>query len=67
MTFNGLAPDETYVGEPNDRLQRAQFISRPDPAGLAGGTSTGTALVESHYTSPSAAAFEFSEACFALG
>ena len=42
VTFDGLAPDETYVGEPNDRLQRAQFISRPDPAGLAGGTSTGS-------------------------
>ncbi len=41
VTFDGLAPDETYVGEPNDRVQRAQFISRPDPAGLAGGTSTG--------------------------
>ncbi|HWL50157.1 MAG TPA: hypothetical protein VNT92_09795, partial [Acidimicrobiia bacterium] len=67
VTFDGLAPDETYVGEPNDRLQRAQFISRPDPAGLAGGTSTGTTLVESLYTSPTAAAFEFSEACFALG
>ena len=66
VTFDGLAPDETYVGEPNDRLQRAQFISRPDPAGLAGGTSTGTTLVESLYTSPTAAAFEFSEACFAL-
>ena len=67
VTFEGLAPDETYVGEPNERLQRAQFISRPDPAGLAGGTSTGTTLVESLYTSPAAAAFEFTEACFALG
>jgi ABC-type branched-subunit amino acid transport system substrate-binding protein len=66
VTFDGLAPDETYVGEPNDRLQRAQFISRPDPAGLAGGTSTGVTLVESEYTSPAAAAFEFTEACFAI-
>jgi len=67
VTFDGLAPDETYVGEPNDRVQRAQFISRPDPAGLAGGTSTGVSLVESNYTSPLAAGFEFNEACFALG
>ena len=66
VTFDGLAPDETYVGEPNERLQRAQFISRPDPAGLAGGTSTGVTLVESMYTSPIAEAFEFTEACFAL-
>jgi ABC-type branched-subunit amino acid transport system substrate-binding protein len=67
VTFNGLAPDETYVGEPNDRVQRAQFISRPDPAGLAGGTSTGAELVESNYTSPLAAAYEFTETCFQLG
>ncbi|HEU5111993.1 MAG TPA: ABC transporter substrate-binding protein, partial [Acidimicrobiia bacterium] len=66
VTFDGLAPDETYVGEPNDRLQRKQFISRPDPAGLAGGTSTGVTLVESEYTSPAAEAFEFTGACFAI-
>lgn len=66
VTFDGLAPDETYVGEPNDRVQRAQFISRPDPEGLAGGTSTGVTLIESMYTSPIAEAFEFTEACFAL-
>ncbi len=66
VTFDGLAPDETYVGEPNDRVQRAQFISRPDPEGLAGGTSTGATLIESMYTSPIAEAFEFTEACFAL-
>ncbi|MGH8952322.1 MAG: ABC transporter substrate-binding protein [Acidimicrobiia bacterium] len=67
VTFDGLAPDETYVGEPNDRVQRAQFISRPDPAGLADGTSTGVTLVESLYTSDLAAGFEFNEACFAIG
>ena len=67
VTFGGLAPDETYVGEPNERVQRAQFISRPDPAGLADGTSTGSTLVESNYTSPTAEAFEFNEACFSLG
>jgi ABC-type branched-subunit amino acid transport system substrate-binding protein len=67
VSFGGLAPDETYVGEPNERVQRLQFISRPDPAGLADGTSTGSTLVESNYTSPIAEAFEFTEACFSLG
>ena len=67
VTFDGLAPDETYVGEANERVQRAQFISRPDPAGLADGTSTGVTLVESLYTSDLAAGFEFNEACFAIG
>jgi hypothetical protein len=66
VTFDGLAPDETYVGEANERLQRAQFISRPDLEGLAGGTSTGATLVEEMYTSPTAAAFEFTGACFTL-
>ena len=66
VTFEGLAPDETYVGEPNERVQRAQFISQPDPAGLAGGTSTGVTLLESMYTSPIAEAYQFDEACFAL-
>jgi hypothetical protein len=47
-------------------VQRAQFISRPDPEGLAGGTSTGATLIESMYTSPIAEAYEFTEACFAL-
>ena len=67
VTFDGLAPDETYVGEANERLQRAIFISRPDPAGLAGGTSTGVSLVESNYTSDLAAGYEFNETCFSLG
>jgi hypothetical protein len=66
VTFDGLAPDETYVGEANERLQRLQYISRPDLEGLAGGTSTGATLIETDYTSPTAAAYEFSEACFAL-
>jgi ABC-type branched-subunit amino acid transport system substrate-binding protein len=66
VTFDGLAPDETYVGEANERLQRAQFISRPDPAGLADGTSTGVSLVESNYISELAAGFEFNETCFSL-
>ncbi len=66
VSFDGLGPDETYVGEPNDIVQRAQFISRPDPAGLADGSSTGVTLIESEYTSPTAEAFQFDAACFAL-
>ena len=65
VTFDGLAPDETYVGEPNDRLQRAQFISRLILL-VWPGTSTGVTLVESEYTSPAAEAFEFTGACFAI-
>ncbi len=67
VSFDGLAPDETYVGEANERVQRAQFISRPDPEGLAGGTSTGSTLVETGYTSDTAAGYQFDATCFSLG
>lgn len=61
VTFDGLAPEETYVGEPNDIVQREIFIARPAPGSL-----TGTELIESFYTSPVAANFEFNEACYFL-
>ncbi|MGC2239895.1 MAG: ABC transporter substrate-binding protein [Acidimicrobiia bacterium] len=66
VSFDGLAPDEHYLGDPNDIVQRVQYISRPDPAGLAGGTNTGSTMVAEAYTSPTAAAFEFNEACYKL-
>ena len=65
VTFDGLAPDETYVGEPNDRRCSEAVHPRPDPAGLAGDVD-GVTLVESEYTSPAAEAFEFTGACFAI-
>ncbi len=58
---DGLGPAETFVGEPNDIVQREIWISRPDGAAVAG-----TTLVEANYTSPVAAAYEFNEACYAL-
>jgi ABC-type branched-subunit amino acid transport system substrate-binding protein len=61
VDFDGLAPSETYVGEPNDIVQRAIWISRPAPDSL-----TGTELVEGNYTSPVAEAYEFNEACYLL-
>jgi ABC-type branched-subunit amino acid transport system substrate-binding protein len=62
-----FAPTESYVGADNDRLQRQTFIGRPDPAGLAGGTSTGWTLSEGFYTHPIAEGYEFDGACFKLG
>lgn len=61
VTFNGLAPEESYVGEPNDIVQREIFIARPAPDSV-----TGTETIESFYTSPVAENFEFNEACFFL-
>lgn len=58
---DGLGPAETFVGEPNDIVQREIWISRPAPGSL-----TGTDLIEGNYTSPVAAAYEFNEACYKL-
>ncbi len=67
VDFGGLAPSESYVGEPNDRLQRQGTIFKPDPDGLAAGTSGGTVSLETNYTSDLAANFEFTGACYVLG
>ncbi|MFP4555211.1 MAG: ABC transporter substrate-binding protein, partial [Actinomycetota bacterium] len=61
VEFDGLAPEESYVGDPNDIVQREIFISRPDPEAV-----TGSSLVESFYTSAVAENFEFTEACYFL-
>lgn len=61
VTFDGLAPEESYVGDPNDIVQREIFIARPAPGSL-----TGTETIESFYTSPVAENFEFTEACYFL-
>jgi ABC-type branched-subunit amino acid transport system substrate-binding protein len=61
VSFDGLAPEETYVGEPNDIVQRAIWIRRPDGSALTGSTT-----IEEAYTSPVAAAYEFTEACYKL-
>jgi ABC-type branched-subunit amino acid transport system substrate-binding protein len=66
VSFDGLGPDESYAGADNDRLQRQGYIFRPDPEGLAAGTSGGTMQVESLYTSDIAAAYEFTGACYDL-
>ncbi len=61
VEFNGLGPTERYAGEPNDIVQRAQWITRPDLE-----SPTGTQIVEVNFTSDTAAAFEFTGACYVL-
>lgn len=67
VSFDGIAPDESYTGTDNERLQRAGYIFRPDPEGLAAGTSGGRMDVAAQYTSDIAANFEFTGACYELG
>jgi len=67
VDFNGLAPNETYVGANNDQVQRASAaIWRPDPEALASGESAGEEVLETNYTHPITEAYEFSETCYSL-
>lgn len=66
VDFNGLAPNESFVGEADEQLQRTSLIFQPDPAGLASGESAGETVLEAEYTSDIAASFEFEEACYQL-
>jgi ABC-type branched-subunit amino acid transport system substrate-binding protein len=66
VDLDGLAPNESYVGADNDRLQRVGYIYLPDPEGLAAGTSGGRMDVAVEYTSDLAANFEFTGACYTL-
>lgn len=66
VDFNGLAPNETYVGDPNEQVQRTSLIFQPDPEGLASGESAGETVLEPEYTSDIAANYVFTEACYTL-
>jgi hypothetical protein len=66
VDFGPWTNPESYVGEPNERLQRATYIGRADPDGLAAGTSTGWQLLVGPYVSDIAAAYEFTNACYDL-
>ena len=70
VQFDGLAPDQTWAGEPNDYIVRESFIYDVDlaeynPVTLGeGGGSTGWTLLEGPYTSGLAEEFVFEEACY---
>ena len=66
MSFDGLAPDESFVGDQNAQLQRQTWIMRPDPEGLVSGANGGTAIAEAAYTGSLAAGFDFTGACYVL-
>ena len=61
VEFDGLGPTEVYTGEPNDIVQRSQWMTRPSLE-----SETGTMIVESNYTSEIAAAYEYTGACYVL-
>jgi ABC-type branched-subunit amino acid transport system substrate-binding protein len=63
VDFKGLGPSETYVGEPNDQVQRQSMIFRPDPTFDDG---SGIDVVQDFFASDTAANFTFNEACYKL-
>lgn len=61
VEFNGIAASETYVGEPNDQVQRLINIARPSAE-----SPTGTELVEYDYVADIVADYQFDGACYEL-
>jgi ABC-type branched-subunit amino acid transport system substrate-binding protein len=68
VDFQGLAPNQTWEGEPNDYLVRESYIFKPSVANYnqapLGEGSTGTELVEGPFASPLAENYDFQAPCF---
>jgi hypothetical protein len=70
VTFDGLAPDQSWQGDPNDYIVRESYIYdvtldeyNPLPLGEGLG-STGWELLEGPYVSPLAEEYVFEGACY---
>lgn len=59
VSFEGMLPNQSYVGDPNEFAPRLSIINRVDPE-APGGTVTVTGMV----TLPTAEAYDFSAPCF---
>ena len=71
VDLQGLAPDQTWAGEPNDYVVRESYLYAPDSSlyNEAGTVSdeagvTGYSLIQGPYVSPTAEAYDFQQACF---
>jgi hypothetical protein len=78
ISFNGLAPDQSYAGSANDHVTREIAIFSPDLAAYtaAGGATqtiltapnggtTGSVLIEDFFVGELAANYQFDAPCFA--
>ena len=68
VDFGGLAPNQTWEGDPNDFIVRESYIFKPvladyNQAPLGEG-STGAELVQGPFASPQAASFTYEGPCF---
>lgn len=66
VDFNGLAPNESYVGTPNDQLQRSSIIFEPDLEGFLAGESAGESVIVDDFTAQITADYDFTGACYVL-
>jgi ABC-type branched-subunit amino acid transport system substrate-binding protein len=73
VDYQGLAPTQTWAGDPNDFVVRESYIydvtlDAYNPVTLGeGGGSTGWELLEGPYVSDIAAAYDNTEPCFVAG
>lgn len=59
IDYEGMLPNQSYVGDPNDFAPRESLINQVDPE-APGGTVTVTGM----FTGPTAEAYDFSAPCF---
>ena len=71
VDLQGLAPNQTWSGEPNDNLVRESYLYDVDKASFTGGATvtdedagTGFKLLEGPYASEQSQNFDFAGACF---
>ncbi|MDJ0953550.1 MAG: ABC transporter substrate-binding protein [Acidimicrobiia bacterium] len=59
VSFEGMLPNQSYVGTPNDIVPRQSIINQVDPT-APGGTVTASGM----FTGPTATAYELTAPCF---
>jgi ABC-type branched-subunit amino acid transport system substrate-binding protein len=59
VDYEDMVPAHSFVGSPNDFIERGNVVNRVDPNG-----SDGTSTAAPFFTGPSASAFEMNEPCF---
>lgn len=69
VDFGGLAPSQSWKGEPNSYLVRESYMFKPKlslykDASLAGGGSTGLELIKGPFASDLAKNYDFKGPCF---
>jgi ABC-type branched-subunit amino acid transport system substrate-binding protein len=74
VDLKGLAPNQTWAGDPNDYIVRESYVYDVDASLYTGDLTvsdeeagTGFALIDGPYASPLAQEFEFEGACFVTG